>query len=117
MTELSGVLIRPGRMLLSERLLGQLGEVFGFVGFELFHAGFAAKLDLLTVIDLGHRRTHASELITADETLFEGIRFVGGLDGSSGNENADGGEECFHSNSRVRRVFWFFDEVFPIKSG
>jgi hypothetical protein len=61
-------------------LLRQFDKILRLIGFKLFDAGFAAKFDLLSIIDLGDGAAHAVEVVATDEAFCEWVRlgFVSG---------------------------------------
>ena len=79
----------------------QLGEVFGRISVELLHAGLAAEFDLLAFVRFDDDFAHAAELVAADDTGIERVRFVSGKAGG-GEADEDDGEQCFHDVARVR---------------
>ena len=107
----------------------ELREVFGLIGLELFDAGFAAKFDLLAVVNLGDGAAHAVEVVAADEAFGEGVGlgFLGGEGGFRGGVGSEGeaeegggeeGAECsFHFSGCVEVCVGFSECVMALKSG
>ena len=107
----------------------ELREVFGLIGFELLDAGFAAKFDLLAVVNLGDGAAHAVEVVATDEAFGEGVGlgFLGGGSGFRGRAGGEGeaeegggeeGAECrFHFSGCVEVCVGFSECVRALKSG
>lgn len=74
----------------------QLREVLGRVLFEFADAGFAAKFDLLIVVDFGDDLAHRAQFVVGDKTGLEGIGFRGKGDPGGKNEGGEDDKSLFH---------------------